>query len=99
MRIDELILYRNLENGAVLYEMAWIMEHYGDEEHREELRERFFACMHELIDLAGRYGFEKNLWHAYLTFLLVNDENVFSRSCEIRGAAKEVCFLLPGMIL
>ena len=88
MRIDELILYRNLENGAVLYEMAWIMEHYGDEEHREELRERFFACMHELIDLAGRYGFEKNLWHAYLTFLLVNDENVFSRSCEIRGAAK-----------
>lgn len=88
MRIDELILYRNLENGTVLYEMAWIMEHYGDEEHREELRERFFACMHELIDLAGRYGFEKNLWHAYLTFLLVNDENVFSRSCEIRGAAK-----------
>lgn len=30
MRIDELILYRNLENGAVLYEMAWLMEHYGD---------------------------------------------------------------------
>ena len=88
MRIDELILYRNLENGTVLHEMAWIMGHYEDEEHRKELRERFFGCMHELIDLAGRYGFEKNLWHAYLTFLLVNNENVFSTSCEIRGAAE-----------
>ena len=31
------------------------------------------------------HGFEGNLWHTYLTFLLVNDENAYSTSCEIVG--------------
>ena len=34
---------------------------------------------------AGTYGFEGNLWHTYLTYLLVNNENVFSTASEIRG--------------
>lgn len=82
---EELILYRNFENGAVLSDMIWVMQHYCEEEKLDEVRVRFFACMHELIDLAGSYGFEKNLWHDYLTLLLVNNENVFSMACEIRG--------------
>lgn len=92
MRIDELILYRNLEKGDLLHEMVWIMEHYTEKEKEDEVRKKFFVCMHELIDLAGTYGFEENLWHTYLTFLLVNNENVFSTSCEIRG-------LLDGSLL
>ncbi|MCM1192650.1 MAG: ATP-binding protein [Butyrivibrio sp.] len=32
MREQELIVYRNFEDGALLYDMAWIMEHYGDPE-------------------------------------------------------------------
>lgn len=31
------------------------------------------------------YGFEGNLWHTYLTYLLVNNENAFSTASEIRG--------------
>lgn len=85
MTIDELILYRNFENGALLHDMAWIMEHYHDETLREAVRARFFESMHSLVDLAGNYGFENNLWHAYLTHLLVNNENVFSTACEIKG--------------
>ena len=86
--IDELIIYRNFENGSVLQDMAWIMENYTQEHHSKEVRELFYGCMHSLIDLAGNYGFEKNLWHAYLTFLLVNNENVFSTSCEIKGVTE-----------
>lgn len=83
--INELIIYRNLENGELLHEMVWIMENYKKEELLPEVRTKFFACMHELIDLAGTYGFEKNLWQDYLTLLLVNNENVFSTACEIKG--------------
>ncbi|MDO4323347.1 MAG: ATP-binding protein [Lachnospiraceae bacterium] len=86
--VDELIIYREFENGALLHDMAWLMEHYKEEVHQIEVRELFFGCMHNLIDLAGTYGFEKNLWHAYLTFLLVNNENVFSTSCEIKGVTE-----------
>ena len=85
--MDELILYREMEHGAVLQDMSWVMEHYDKEQHQEELKELFFRCVHSLADMAGTYGFEKNLWHAYLTFLLVNNENVFSTACEINGVA------------
>lgn len=44
-----------------------------------------FACVHELVEMAGSYGFAGNLWHNYLTFLLVNNENAFSTACEIVG--------------
>ncbi len=90
-RIKELILYRNMERETVLEMMAWIAgqlpEHLceGKECLTEEVRSRFYLCMHDLAELAGRYGFEGNLWHAYLTFLLVNHENIFTTSCEIRG--------------
>ncbi len=84
-RIDELIVYREPENGELLAEMAWIMENYGKNELYGEVRARFFACMHRLVELAGTYGFERNLWQDYLTFLLVNNENVFSTACEIKG--------------
>ena len=40
------------------------------------------------FELAGNYGFENNLWHNYLTFLLVNNENIFSTACEIRGVTE-----------
>ena len=83
-RITELILYRDPDKGKILKEMAWIMEHDGDEKHLEEIRDRFYECTHRLIDLAGTYGFEGNLWHAYLTYLHVNYENVLSMSCEMR---------------
>ncbi|MCD7736166.1 MAG: ATP-binding protein, partial [Lachnospiraceae bacterium] len=83
--LDELILYRNFENGQILEDMCQVMEHFDCEADRETVRRRFFSCMHALVDLAGTYGFEGNLWHNYLTLLLVNNENVFSTSCEIRG--------------
>ncbi len=82
-RTEELILYRDFEHGEILSEMTWIMEHY--KEKSAAVRERFFSCVHGLIDMAGTYGFEENLWHTYLTFLLVNHENVFSTACEIKG--------------
>lgn len=84
-RTEELVLYREFERGEILRDMTWIMDHYEETAALGGVRERFFHCMHNLVDLAGTYGFEKNLWHAYLTFLLVNHENVFSMACEIKG--------------
>ncbi len=99
--LDELILYRNFENGQIIEDMCRILANVSrwagaggnapslsdsaDDNARDEIRKDFFSCMHALIDLAGTYGFEGNLWHDYLTLLLVNNENVFSTSCEIRG--------------
>lgn len=85
-RIQECILYRNFQNGEILQKMTALMnscEENSDE--RETQEEIFFACVNGLVEMAGAYGFSGNLWHNYLTVLLVNHENAFSTACEIRG--------------
>lgn len=96
MREQELIVYRNFEDGALLYDMARLMSHYENAvsgcescEDRpctlEGMTALFYDCIHRLIELAGNYGFHGNLWHCYLANLLVNNENSYSCGCEIRG--------------
>ena len=71
MREQELMVYRNFEDGELLYDMAWLMSHYNDEFYNAaDLRALFYDCIHKLIELAGNYGFHGNLWHCYLANLL-----------------------------
>ncbi len=86
MRENELIVYKGFGDEALLYDMAWLMSNYNDEFFNiEDKRSLLYDCMHRLIDLAGHHGFYGNLWHCYLTNLLVNNENSYSKACEIRG--------------
>ena len=85
MREKELIVYTDFEDGEVLQHMAWLMEHYKEPE-REKMAACFYQCIHQLIEIAGSHGFHGNLWHCYLANLLVNNENTYSKGCEIRGA-------------
>ena len=55
------------------------------ESERKEQRSLLYNCMHRLLEIAGNHGFYGNLWHCYLTNLLVNNENSYSKACEIRG--------------
>lgn len=83
--IRECILYRDFEQGELLEKMTMLME---DISHPKVLYGKdgeYFACIHQLVEMAGTYGFAGNLWHDYLTYLLVNHENAFSTACEIVG--------------
>ena len=83
--IRECILYRDFEQGELLENMTMLME---DISHPKVLYGKdgeYFACIHQLVEMAGTYGFAGNLWHDYLTYLLVNHENAFSTACEIVG--------------
>jgi len=60
----------------------------ADEEALKAREDQFFKSVNGLVELAGMYGFSGNIWHTYLTFLLVNHENAFSMASEIRGAIK-----------
>ena len=87
MRMNELIVYKNFEEGKVLEDLAWLMDHYEDVFYElEDKAALFYDCIHRLLEMAGNHGFYGNLWHCYLTNLLVNNENSYSRACEIRGS-------------
>lgn len=86
MRTKELILYKCKEDGSVMRAMEGLTRHFElDDVDRSDLMELFYACIHELIEMAESHGFEGNLWHSYLAFLLANDENAYSTACEIVG--------------
>lgn len=88
MREQELIVYKDFseEEGRLLYDMAWLMAHFKDEFYnREDMAGLLYDCIHRLLEMAGNHGFYGNLWHCYLTNLLVNNENSYSLACEIRG--------------
>ena len=53
---------------------------------REELTAEIYEQVHKLLDIGTVYGFDKNLWHNYLTFILITNENPFSITCEKVGA-------------
>ena len=86
MRENELILYRKFENGKVLHDMAWLMEHYKSEFYNmEDMASLCYEAIAALLDAAATHGFYGNIWHCYLADLLVNNENAYSTSCEIVG--------------
>ncbi|MDE6847402.1 MAG: ATP-binding protein [Lachnospiraceae bacterium] len=83
MREEELIIYKEFEDGQTLRDMVWLMDSYRSGDGR--MRPLFYECMHRLLEMAATHGFSGNLWHCYLTNLLVNNENSYSVACEIRG--------------
>ena len=86
MRVRELIVYKEFEDGQLLEDMEWLMDNYADEYYNiEDKAALFYDCIHELLDMAGYHGFYGNLWHCYLTHLLVNNENSYSMACEVKG--------------
>lgn len=86
MRTNELMLYKNMEFGKILKDMTFLMENYENEYYnKEDLRSLLFECVNRLLELSVSHGFEGNLWHSYLTYLLASDENAYSTSCEIVG--------------
>ncbi len=89
----------DFSDGEILDNMTELINLYeADEEALKAKENQFFQCVNGLVELAGMYGFSGNIWHTYLTFLLVNHENAFSMASEIRGAIKGSIKTLQKMI-
>ncbi len=87
--VQECVLYRDFQQGEILKDMTDLMEALeisGTD--AMAYKDIFYRCVNGLVEMAGAYGFSGNLWHNYLTFLLVNHENAFSMASEIRGPVK-----------
>lgn len=84
-----LILYKNFENKKLFYNFTWILENYKNNYYnKEDIEALLYECLNQLMELAVSHGFEGNLWHSFLAFLLVNNENAYSMACEIRGSVE-----------
>ena len=85
--VSRLLIYGDMPKDTILMELADIVRKMDDKtQTKEELSTRVFTQMKHLLQVATDYGFDRNLWHNYLTFLLIASENPFSITCEKVGA-------------
>ena len=85
--VSKLIIYRNIPKDSILLRLSDIFRRF-DEGHYEAdaLTGEIFDVIHALLDLATTYGFDRNLWHNYLAFLLAMTETPFTLVSEKAGA-------------
>ena len=84
--VAKLIIYGNHED-TILMKMSDIFKKFDrDEETPDKLMSDIYEQIKRILEVATDYGFDKNLWHNYLTFYLITNENPFSLTCEKVGA-------------
>lgn len=85
--VSQLLMYGDMPQEDILMQLSDIFKNLReDRQSYDELRVRTFKQIKRILKVATDYGFDKNLWHNYLTFLLITNENPFSITCEKVGA-------------
>ena len=85
--VSKLIIYRNIGKDSILYRLAEICREFDSGRFdKADLANRILEEIHRLLDIATTYGFDKNLWHNYLAFLLAMTETPFTLVAEKKGA-------------
>lgn len=92
--ISKLVVYKNIGKDSLLFQLSELIKEYENCQRnkkdtifeKENMISRIYMLINQLLELATDYGFNKNLWHNYLAFLLVTTENPFSITCEKVGA-------------
>lgn len=83
---SKLLLYSGIGEESILGQLAEVFRAWEEAAQSETMLRRWtLTQVKRLLDLATENGFDENLWHNYLTFLLMTTENSFSLTCERVG--------------
>lgn len=90
--ISKLVIYRKLEKDSILFSLAETIEKVNvlseaeqNSSVKDEMAASIYTQINRLLELATEYGFDQNLWHNYLAYILAVNENPFSITCEKTG--------------
>jgi len=92
--ISKLVIYKELGKDSILVRLSELIKEVdlklsGDQEdifEKERIISEIYEQINRLLSLATDYGFNDNLWHNYLAFILAMAENSFTITCEKSGA-------------
>ena len=87
--VSKLIVYRKIGEDSILFQLAGICRDFASgTQDTEELSGRILTEINRMLDIATVYGFNGNLWHNYIAFLLAMTETPFTLVCEKHGASE-----------
>lgn len=85
--ISSLLVYGDMPEESILMGFSDIFSSFRSGTYSDsQLKAKINRQIKNLLVLATNYGFDKNLWHNYLAFILITNENPFSLTCEKVGA-------------
>ena len=90
--LSNIIVYQRTKEDPVLKGIAAVckkLEKAGDKplsaKEKDKLRAKVYDQVHAIMETGTTYGFEKNLWHGYIAFCLMTDENPLALVSEKKG--------------
>ncbi len=85
--VAKLLIYGDMSEESILMQISNVYRdlHSGNYV-KEDLISRCYKQVKRILELGTACAFDKNLWHNYLTYLLIMDENPFSLTCEKVGS-------------
>ena len=87
--VSKLLIYGDMDEESILMQLSGIFRCMDEgSQTKDVLRTRVFKQVKRILEVATDYAFDKNLWHNYLTYLLITNENPFSITCEKVGASE-----------
>ena len=85
--VSKLLIYSDMPKDSILMELSSIIREFkGENYKKDEIITRIYHQVKRILEVSTDYGFDRNLWHNYLTYLLITNENPFSLTCEKVGA-------------
>ena len=85
--IAKLIMYGDIDEDCILYQMGEIFREFEEgTQSNAVLIRKVYTQIKRLLTVATDFGFDQNLWHNYLAYFLITNENPFSITCEKIGA-------------
>lgn len=96
--ISNLLMYGSMPKDSILMKLGDVFRRYREltdrssqtdisDAEKNSLKQEIYGQVKRILEVATQYGFDKNLWHNYLTFVLITSENPFSITCEKTGAS------------
>jgi len=85
MKTEKLLFYKDSKDINLLKNMDLLIAKVEENADKKECEGIYYSVVSDLYEYASENGFKGNLWHCYLTELLVYNENPYSIACEKRG--------------
>ncbi|MBE5823445.1 MAG: ATP-binding protein [Butyrivibrio sp.] len=84
--VAKLLIFGDLPEDSILMQLSKVYSDYHSGEYsKEDLISRCYKQIKRLLELGTACAFDKNLWHNYLTYILIMSENPFTLTCEKVG--------------
>ena len=87
--LSKLLLFGELGQNSILENVAEIIrDSENPASDKDELIKRCYREVKRILDLSTECGFNNNLWQSYLTYILMTNENSFTKTCERVGSTE-----------